>query len=322
MQRFLLAAAVVVVASAAHAQNDVGKARQLFEKGAALAAEGRWSDALVQFDESARLRPHAITSYNIGYCERALGQATRARKHFAQALAQDSAKGGTELTPDLRAATTKYLEEIKAEIATPQLTIDPPDAAVSIDGRPLEQDGERMLAGTRVAGPGEKVPRSTFILEVDAGPHEIVAVTADGRSKVVHEYFPPGSTKSVRVEVPKPVTRVIETPSTRGTFGLVLGGIGLAAIGVGTYFGFAAHATWNDAKNACPLRTTCPDDEGARLSSSARRQANASTIAFVAGGAALFGGAVLYITAPKGRSTTVGATPLPGGGFVNVAASF
>ena len=138
------------------------RARAAFEKGAALAADSRWGDALEQFEQSAALVPHATTTYNIGYCERALGRSTRAKKSFSRALTQDTAHGGTELSTDLRAATTKYIQEMNARIATPTLTIVPEDATVTIDGAPLElaDDGKRLLAGTRPPGTGERIPTS------------------------------------------------------------------------------------------------------------------------------------------------------------------
>lgn len=307
--RRLLFAAILLVASPALAE-DVAGARTAFEKGAALANEGRWSDALAQFEASAALRPHATTSYNIGFCERALGHPTRARKFFAQALARDAATAGSELTTELRNATKKFFEEATTQVAMPEITVVPADVIITVDGRPLEvadtaPDGERMLAGTRPAGPGEKLQKPTFILEVDAGSHEIVIAGPDGRTKVAHEYFPPQSAKKVRLELPPPAPppRVIIEPNTsRRTWGFVIGGVGLAAVGVGSYFGLRASSTWNQAKDACPGLTGCPDNRGNELASDARTFANLSTIAFTAGAVALVGGTILVLTSPSPRS--------------------
>src|SRR5260221_14259973 len=64
----------------------VAEARRLFAEGASLADLGRWSEALEKFEASAALRPHATTTYDIGYCERALGHPTRAKRFFERAL--------------------------------------------------------------------------------------------------------------------------------------------------------------------------------------------------------------------------------------------
>jgi Tfp pilus assembly protein PilF len=85
------AQAHVRLAETCQRAGDVAGARTAFERGATLAQEGRWSDALTQFELSASLRPHATTTYNIGFCERALGHPTRAKKYFKEALVRDEA---------------------------------------------------------------------------------------------------------------------------------------------------------------------------------------------------------------------------------------
>ncbi len=309
--------------------STVAEARNAFEKGASLAAEARWSDALAQFERSASLRPHATTTYNIGFCERALGRATRARKHFAQALAQDAAKDGAELSPKLRSATEAYLDEMRARIALATITIAPANAKVSVDGRPLEVvAGGRLVAGTRDPAPGEPVPTPTFVLEVDTGDHEIVVTTTDGRSKVVHESFTAGATKQVRIEVPpapppaapKPIA--VDDGAGRKTWGYVLGGVGIAALGAGTFFALRASSTWSDAKTACPERITCPTNEGAELSSDARTQANVATIGFAVGAAALAAGTLLIITSGSKDGPVVSAGASPGFASVRLEGRF
>jgi hypothetical protein len=295
---------------------DVAGARTAFERGAQLASEGRWSDALAQFELSAGMRPHATTSYNLGFCERALGHPTRAKKHFARALARDAATSGTELTADLRAATRRYLDEATSQVATPEITVEPAEVTITVDGRPLEPadtspDGERMLAGVRPAGPGERVRHATFVLEVDAGAHELVILGPDGRTRVAHEYFPPQSSKKVRLALPAPVAAKSAPPSTpaadpgasRRTWGYAIGGVGVAVLGVSAYFGARAAATWNEAKEACPGLTRCPDDRGAVLSADARSYANLSTLAFASGIVAVASGAVLVLAAPTTTSS-------------------
>jgi hypothetical protein len=329
-----LVCALVVAPLASRAYADpaptdasVDAARSAFEKGAKLAAEERWLDALGEFETSAKLRPHATTTYDIGYCLRALGRATEARKYFRQALAQDVTAKGAELTPELRASATRYIEDAKAKIATPTISIDPADATITVDGRPLEANGEgSYLAGTRPPGPGETVTKpSGFVIELDAGPHEIVVVAGDGRSKVVHELFLPGSVQKVRIDVPPappPAPVVAPASNARRTWGFILGGVGIASLGVGTFFGLRARALWNDAKGACPDRTHC-SDEASRLSSDAKTAGNLSTIALVVGGGAVLGGTILILTAPSGEpKAVVSASVDRTFGGLSVAGSF
>ena len=55
---------------------NVERAREAFRLGSTLARQGQWQDALSAYERSAELRPHAVTTYNIGYVERALGHLT------------------------------------------------------------------------------------------------------------------------------------------------------------------------------------------------------------------------------------------------------
>src|SRR5689334_11653313 len=50
----------------------VVEARARFDEGAKLAEVGRYDDALSSFARSHALRPHAVTTYNMATCERAL----------------------------------------------------------------------------------------------------------------------------------------------------------------------------------------------------------------------------------------------------------
>src|SRR5439155_897636 len=155
---------------------NVAEARTAFKEGTALARQAQWGEALLAFEHSARLRPHTFTTYNLGYCERALGRYTRARKFLAKALAENEARGGTALSADVATDAKKYLAEIDERIARVAVSLAPADAAVSVDGRPLEMvAADRttpvLAAGTRDLGPGEVPAATQFELLVDPGAH-------------------------------------------------------------------------------------------------------------------------------------------------------
>jgi hypothetical protein len=59
---------------------------------------------------------HAVTTYNIGYCERSLGRYTRARKMLAKALDDHNANGEKELPSELVTAATGYLSEAEKQM--------------------------------------------------------------------------------------------------------------------------------------------------------------------------------------------------------------
>jgi hypothetical protein len=96
---------------------------------------------------------------------------------------------------------------------------------------------------------------------------------------------------------------------TQRVLALVTGGLGVVGLGIGTAFGVMALSKKNDANSACPNQ--CTSQDGANKWSDATSKGNASTVAFVAGGAAVAAAAVLWFTAPNavGSRTQVGLGP-------------
>jgi len=86
--------------------------------------------------------------------------------------------------------------------------------------------------------------------------------------------------------------------STQRTVGIVVGAAGVVGVGVGTIFAVSAMSKNSDSKNLCPT-TTCSSAAGFQANEDAKSAATVSTIMFVAGGALLATGAVLYFTAPR-----------------------
>ena len=80
--------------SSAEASPQTDQARDAFSLGTALANQGQWPEALNAFNRSSKLRPHPVTTYNLAYCERALGHYTRAYKLFRRTLVEHEAAAG------------------------------------------------------------------------------------------------------------------------------------------------------------------------------------------------------------------------------------
>jgi hypothetical protein len=293
----------------------VAEARTAFQEGIALAKAERWADALQALERSDALHPHAITTYNIGYCERQLGHWTRARKMLAGALAAHRTRGGVELPADLVWAAQTYLSDADRHIATVSVTIT--RGGVTVDGRPLElaqSDGPRpvLLAETRGIGPPEAPPSVTFEVLVDPGTH-VFALSVKGRADViVNETLAPGSKISLDLREPdategsKPATRPpqaealpAEKPNLAPAF--VAFGLGAGGLAIGTVSGLVAFGKRNEVNQACqaadPSRCASEREIG-------NRAADISTGAFIVGGVAVAAGAVLFLVAPRSKTAT------------------
>jgi hypothetical protein len=95
---------------------------------------------------------------------------------------------------------------------------------------------------------------------------------------------------------------------TQKVLALVVGGIGIVGLGLGTVFGVMASSQKNDAQSVCP-GNPCATQDGVNKWSTAASTGNISTIAFIVGGVGVVGGAVLWFTAPGAPSTQVGFGP-------------
>jgi tetratricopeptide (TPR) repeat protein len=308
---------------AAHAREESGgearraHARELFASGSELARANRWRDALAAFERAAALFPHASTTYNIGYCERALGHLTRALQAFHRARAEDDAAPGS-LTQAQREALGGYVAQIDERLA--RLHFAAGGWLVAIDGRPLESTGaDVFLAGTARKGPPAPAGAGAFTALVDPGRH-VVVVERDGERHVIVRELAPGEDATFTAPVRVPEAPHDEPPSTNdgawGWDGLRLGG-GIAMLAAGTGAAIAASVlaieareAWSEAEAACPGLARCPNDVGFDRAADARAGANAATLLFALGAGALVAGGVLVWAA---RESTAVLEPRLGG---------
>jgi hypothetical protein len=183
---------LLLLATAAWA-DPIADARQKFVEGAALVKNAQWADAEVAFEESARLHPHAVTTFNIGACERAMGRYTRARALFRHALAQHD-EGATKLPPSLLDDARALVSEIDGILARAAVTIEPADAAIAVDGRPLaEAEPGTLVAGMLPPGPGQAPAGAKFTLLIDPGPHVFTLARKGFSDVVINKSFAPGA---------------------------------------------------------------------------------------------------------------------------------
>jgi PEGA domain len=185
---------------------ETSKAREEFLSGAELVKQARWGEAMGAFERSSKLRPHAITTYNIGACERAMGFYTRAQKTFQDALHQNEANGRTDLPAALIVDIEGYLSQIRSLLSAALVTLVPANAAISVDGRPLElteraSNPPVLAAGVRDPGPGETPPASVFRIELDPGLHVITLSRKGFADAVVNRTFLPGATAEMSLHL-------------------------------------------------------------------------------------------------------------------------
>jgi hypothetical protein len=98
-----------------------------------------------------------------------------------------------------------------------------------------------------------------------------------------------------------------------------IGAVGMGALGValGTIFGLLTVSKWSEARADCahePCLDTPQTERGQREASAASVDGDISTVAFVAGGAALAAGALLWLTDPARSDRAAGLRIVPSAG--------
>lgn len=198
-----MAIALCAILSAGRARADEGdtpevaEARAEFVRGTELAKKTQWAEALAAYERSTKLRPHPVTTFNIGFCQRAMGNYTLARESFTRALAENEKAGGKALPETLASEDKTLLAEVDRLLATAKVNLSPANASVSVDGRPLaarENDPSVLVAGVRDPGAGEAAPSASFRVILNPGPHVFTFSRTGFADAVVNRTIAPGAT--------------------------------------------------------------------------------------------------------------------------------
>ena len=109
--------------------------------------------------------------------------------------------------------------------------------------------------------------------------------------------------------------------SVLGPVGLIVGGVGIAAMAAGVGIGVAAGSAYDDAvQSHCDEAREVCTQTGLDEQESARTMAHAATAVFVIGGVATATGLVLWLVAPSSSSDELEGTASPATIGVSVAA--
>ena len=270
--------------------------RALAAGHAALAAyESReWSRALEQFRVADRLAHSPVFTLYMARCERNLGRLVAAQRLFNQVLAEPP-------TSDAPQAWKRAAEDAKREREALVARI--PKLVVQVRGAPPER--------TTIALDGRTLSREELEtpIAVDPGDHTVVAqvkgrkertrvrvLEGSGDTTVVVDFGGPVAAPGDNVRAPRSKTST--KPPDAGDSGppvapIVAFGVGAAGIVTGSILGLLAANRASEIKDRCQgsLCLESDADDGA----TAKRLADASTIAFVIGGIGLGTGAVLVL---------------------------
>jgi serine/threonine-protein kinase len=300
MKRVACVLAIVVAAPLAWAQN-APEATRLFAEGQALVQAGQYEAACAKFEGSLKAGAGVGTMLYLGDCYEHVSRPSSAFAMYQGAAALAQAH------QDEREATARELaSKIRPRVSWVTLRF----AAARPRGYEMRRDGT-LIANAELDSP----------IPADPGPHMLEARAFD---KIAWRgtFRVDGEATTVRVDVPDlvAVAPVVITRTSSGktqrTLGLVFGGIGLAAIGVGAGLGIYALAedartkNPNDPDNYCNDASRTCATQGAALRQDAMNIAHGVDVTLAVGIAAVLGGFILFFTAPKNREARVGIRTL------------
>lgn len=306
----------------AHAKNtsadaDVREAKWLME-------QKRYDDACPKIAQSHRREPTGEKIFELGRCHYEQGRIATAYYELREAVDIAQRDGRRDRVKPAMA----MLDDIEQKL--PKLNVTVALKASSLPGFQIKRDGMVL----RPQEWGTNIP-------VDPGVHTLIA-SAPGYEPALHtvELRADGSIGQISVTHLDPVAATPKTEASRTikparseadrtksagaiqrTAGLILGGVGVGAIGAGAVLGLRASAVQADSDAHCKGSFCSP--EGRDMRGSAETLGTTSTLMLIGGGVAAAGGLMLFLTAPspaqereaKGPAITqVGVGPA--GGFV------
>ena len=299
MKRVALAVALMAFGTA-HADT----ADALFKKAKKQLAEKRYPEACATFEQVDKLDPGIGAKLNVGKCYEEWGKLALAYRWYTDAETMAASAN------DDRAAK---IHTLAGELDTnvPRITVKVPDGAdpdivetVTLDGKPISP---AVFGIEQRVDPGAHVIE--FIVEGNA-KKKVVPVERGGSSEIALD-IPKGKGKGTKGVLPKPIPKPDpETPigmtapvpgRHQRIAGIVVGASGVVAVGIAGVVTLSARSKYKDALSAhCMGSTSMCDASGLDSTHAAKHTANIATVVTIIGSAAVIGGVVIYLTAPKG----------------------
>lgn len=297
-------------------------AQSLYDDAWRLMRGGKHAEACPKLEESQRLDPGMGTLFQLASCYENTGRPASAWTSYVDIAGRDR-------DPKRAKEARKAADRLEAKL--PRLTVRVQPDTASLAGLILKRDGIDLGQ----AQWGTAIP-------VDLGEHTVVAEAKgkepwravvrierlEQREEVIvptlKDAPPPPAlpepSPADAVTPPKPAgagvapgTEVAgESPpsprsegSSRRTAAMVVGGVGLAGLAVGSVFGGLALSQWDTARKAAEDGgCTGPGFKGCNADAKSEQEsastfATVSNIGFIACGAAVAGAAILWLTAPQ-----------------------
>lgn len=292
----------------AHAQpstRNPAAAQALYDEARQLVQAGKFAEACPKFKESYELDPGGGTLLNLADCYEKQGKTALAWTTFKEALVAAQRDGHR----DRAEFANKHLGALENRLA--RLTVQVPASAripglsLSLDGSPL---GDAAWGVAIPVDPGPHVVRAeapgkrAFETSLDVSPANGTRVSVDVPSLAdAPAASTPGASASASntpslAPVGSGGGEVNQGSNSRATVGWIVGGVGVASIGVASYFGLRAFSKWSLRNTDCADGCT---QEAKNAGSDASTAATLADVGFGVGVAAVAVGTYLVLSGHK-----------------------
>jgi tetratricopeptide (TPR) repeat protein len=299
--------------------SDKAAAEALFQQAKTLMGQKQYGEACEKFRASQELDAGLGTLLHLGDCYEKLGRTASAWATFEEAASVAASRGDTN---------RQQVAQARASNLKPQLTYVvirsaqplPSGATVSRDGRPVPAalwgspvPVDPGAIAIRVTAPGYAEETLTVNVPVAAAAPidvQLPALTPTAGTAASSETTTVAGGNDVPASEPavldpnQPVATASEPESSsQATWGMVLGGAGIVALGVSAVFTLSGYSSYQESLDNCSEQNEndCGVD-GTEKRRDAISALDTATIFGAAGAVVLGAGVVLYVTAPS--STT------------------
>ena len=331
----MLLCATVPAVARAQSRDDIARAEALFNAAKAMTDSGNFDDACGKFAESKRLAPGLGVTLYLADCYERIGHNASAwvefrsaegmaieRKDNRAAVAHERAQRlepklhrlAIELAPSIPRDTLQILRDgsivPREELGVP-VPVDTGEHTVVVSG-----SGQTRTFTANVGG--DRLVSIVYVDSLKPSPQEDHAAAAAPPVPTPPSPVAAPSPPSAAPAPPPPPPDASDPGATRRWMGVGVGAAGLVGLGVGAVLGLLAKSQLDQSNGGnCDGTDHCNAD-GLSERKQAEGLATGSTIAFVAGGVLVAGGAVIFVTAPHASSNAAALTlvpvPMVGGG--------
>jgi hypothetical protein len=273
----------VSASSQASPEAEHATAVESFRRGTQLVEAGNMQDAIEAFRDALRHEPASVGArLDLADCYEKIGSPATAWREYV--IAESYARKAND--------TRQQMARSSADHIRPRLfvlTLSAPD----VHGVAMLMDGEPVAAEVIEGG----------ALALSPGSHRL-DIRAPGKKRMAREVSgAAGETRALQFSLEDELPPAREPPPhdtghAQRTWGLVLGGVGLAGVALGAAMGGIAMSQKSTLENEAHDPSVGAAHFDAQRST-ADSFAMVSTVAFIAGGLGLAAGTAVYVTAPS-----------------------